>query len=307
MYSTTLALTAILSVALVNMFLGFAFASLMGRGPHRWREAEQAITIRYFSARLLWPRWRRKSETNPTTAAAVTATLPAQAQPRTEVAAAVTPPTAIVDEQAAAPPLFPVAAAAPSNLNPSLRLVLKPKDEPEESLQESVEESLQRQFTAWMANEQRLENPSLCGISVIIRDPSADPEVARSVMSSIATRIAAQLRKDRRILSPQENQLVWFAADTNPDDGLMPLSRIRQLLEKTRFLRGETSLTVETATALMSVSANDTPAIALRRMQQTLAYAQEKGAGSVCVELGNGPALVEPVPMDVDASECIVG
>jgi hypothetical protein len=312
MYSTTLALTAILSVALVNMFLGFAFASLMGRGPSRWRDAEKAITVRYFSTRLLWPRWRRKSEAHPTKAAAVTATSPAQAQPQREVAAAATPPTAtpptaIADKPAAAPPLFPVAAAAPSSLNPSPRLVLKPKDEPEEICRESVEESLQRQLTAWMANEQRLETPSLCGISVIIRDPSADPEVARSVMNSVATKIAAQLRKDRRILCPQENQLVWFAADTNPDDGLMPLSRIRQLLEKTRFLRGDTSLTVETATALMSVSASDTPAIALKRMQQTLAYAQEKGAGSVCVELGNGPALVEPVPMDVDASECIVG
>jgi hypothetical protein len=307
MYSTTLALTAILSVALVNMFLGFAFASLMGRGPSRWRDAEKAITIRYFSTRLLWPQWRRKSEPHPTTATVVTATSPAQAQPQKEVAAAATPPTAIADKPAAAPPLFPVAAAAPSSLNPSPRLVLKPKDEPEEICRESVEESLQRQLTAWMANEQRLETPSLCGISVIIRDPSADPEVARSVMNSVATKIAAQLRKDRRILCPQENQLVWFAADTNPDDGLMPLSRIRQLLEKTRFLRGDTSLTVETATALMSVSANDTPAIALKRMQQTLAYAQEKGAGSVCVELGNGPALVEPVPMDVDASECIVG
>ena len=146
-----------------------------------------------------------------------------------------------------------------------------------------------------MANEQRLENPSLCGISVIIRDPSADPEVARSVMSSIATKIAAQLRKDRRILCPQDNQLVWFAADTNPDDGLMPLSRIRQLLEKTRFLRGETALTVETATALMSVSLNDTPAIALKRSRSTEGGVLVVGVESLLTTLAR---CCRPAPPD---------
>lgn len=306
MYSTTLALAAILSVALVNTFLGFAFASLMGRGPRRWRDADQAITIRYFSPGLLWPRWRRKTSAQHAPAATAP---PTTAQPKREATAAhvAAPSTTTADKQAPAPPLFPVASAVPTSLNPSSRLVLTPKDQPEIATNEPIEESLQRQLTAWLANEQRLETPSLCGISIVIRDPSSDPDLARSVMNTVSAKIAAQLRKDRRILCPQHNQLVWFAADSTPDDGLLPLSRIRQLLEKTRFLRGEIPLTVETATALMSISAGDTPAIALKRMQQTLAYAQEKGAGSVCVELGNGPTLVEPVPMDVDASECVVG
>lgn len=313
MYSTAFALLAILSVALVNMFLGFASASLMGRGPRRWREADQAITIRYFSTSLLWPRWRRKPQGQPVPAPTATpVATPAAAPPplpqnETPPAPLATRPTPLADRPAAAAPPFPVAAAVPTSLNPSPRLVLTPKDQPEVPANEPVEESLQRQLTAWLANEQRLETPSLCGLSVVVRDPSASPEIARSVMTAITTKVAAQLRKDRRILSPHENQLIWFAADTHPDDGLLPLSRIQQLLEKTRFLVGENRLTIETATALMAVNFGDTPAIALKRIQQTLAYAQEKGAGSICVELGSGPTLVEPVKMDVDASECVVG
>jgi len=321
MYSTTFALAAILSVAFVNLFLGFAFASLIGRGPRRWRDADQAITVRYFSTGLLLPGTllpgrRSKTESAPATkadspASAASAKTSAAAhttsKKETRASTATASPASPVDKPAAASPPFPATATVPSSLNPSPRLVLTPKDQPDEPLDEPIEESLQRQLTAWLAHEQRIETPSLCGISAVIRGPSADSAVVGAVMKAIRSKMAAQLRKDRRILHPHENQLIWFAADTHPDDGLMPISRIRLLLEKTRFLVGATPLTVEMATALMSVNAGDTPATLLRRMQQTLAYALEKGAGSVCVELGSGPTLVDPVPMDVDASECVVG
>jgi hypothetical protein len=299
MYTTTFALAAILSVALVNLFLGFAFASLMGRGPHRWRDADKAIVVRRFSTSLLLPGWRRK-------AAEISAAAPLVPKQATVASVTNAIPASTPKTPALPPPAFAAAATVPSSPSPTARLVLTPKDEPDKSLGESTEEALQRQLNAWLANEQRIETPSLCGLCAIIREPLADPAIAGAVMKAVTGQVATQLRKDRRILQPHENRLVWFAADTHPDDGLMPISRIRLILEKTRFLVGETPLTLELATALISVNAGDTPATLLKRMQQTLAYAREKGAGSVCVELGSGPTLVDPIPLDVDASECVV-
>jgi hypothetical protein len=315
MYSTTFALAAILGIALVNMFLGFAFASLIGRGPRRWSDVEKAVTIRYISTSLLIPRWRRKADKGEPAQASValvsevvpshTASTNDFAAPAPLAASAVALEVRTENGPSASPPQIP-AAPIPNSLNPASRLVLPPKASADSLREEPVEESLQRQLTGWLANEQRIETPSMSGLRVTVRDLPADPVVAGALMDAICGKITAQLRKDRRVLRPQDSQFVWFAADTNPDDGLLPLSRIRQLLEKTRFLIAGAPVVVETAAALMSVTTTDNPAGLLKRMQQTLAYAQEKGNGSLCVELGDGPNLVEPVRMDVDASDCVV-
>ena len=65
MYSATFALTAILGIALTNLFLGFAFAVLIGRGPRSLSDVEDAITIRYFSPQLLFPFSRRTARQSP--------------------------------------------------------------------------------------------------------------------------------------------------------------------------------------------------------------------------------------------------
>ena len=62
MYSVTFALTAIFGIVLTNLFLGFAFAVLMGRGPKSWSDVENAVTIQYFSPRLLFPFSRRTAK-----------------------------------------------------------------------------------------------------------------------------------------------------------------------------------------------------------------------------------------------------
>jgi len=45
MFSVTLALIAIFGIALTNLFLGFASALLIGRGPRSWSDVDEAVNF----------------------------------------------------------------------------------------------------------------------------------------------------------------------------------------------------------------------------------------------------------------------
>ena len=48
MFSVTLALIAIFGIALTNLFLGFASAVLIGRGPKSWSDLDDAVSSAIF-------------------------------------------------------------------------------------------------------------------------------------------------------------------------------------------------------------------------------------------------------------------
>ena len=54
MYSVTFAMTAIIIIAGTNLFLGFAVALLMGRGPKRWSDIDRAIVLQGVPVRCVY-------------------------------------------------------------------------------------------------------------------------------------------------------------------------------------------------------------------------------------------------------------
>ena len=125
-------------------------------------------------------------------------------------------------------------------------------------------------------------------------------------MNAVFAKITSQLRKDRRVLRTDDHHFLWFSADMQPDDGLMPVGRIRQIIDKTQFLHQGTPLAIETHAVVMAVTLHDNAADLIQRVQTTLKHAQENGGQSMCIDLGEGLAFVEPLRLDIDASECVL-
>lgn len=303
MYSATFALTAIFGIALTNLFLGYAFAVLIGRGPRSLSDLENVVTIRYFSPRLLFPftRRTRKHKEEPSSAAPAAARTPVvQHATNTEPDSPTATPASAVD----VPPAITVRSIAIAGTTP--RLVLQPKSvvPPEEV--EPPEVVLGRQLEAWQASDAREETPCLSGFVVTLRDGTVEDHVRTSLLNAVCGKITNQLRKDRRVLRSDDNHFLWFSPDVHPDDGLMPVGRIRQIIDKTRFLYEGAPLTVETHAAVVAVTLQDHAEDLIRRVQGTLKYAQQKGGRSMCVDFGDGPAFVEPLRLDIDESEFVL-
>jgi PleD family two-component response regulator len=141
---------------------------------------------------------------------------------------------------------------------------------------------------------------------VTVQDNTVDDHVRSSLMNAVLAKITGQLRKDRHVLRTDDHHFVWFSPDIHSDDGLMPVGRIRQIIDKTRFLHQGTPLAIETHAVVMAVTPHDKAADLILRVQTSLKYAQEHGGRSMCVDLGEGPTFVQPLRLDIDASECVL-
>ncbi len=233
MYSATFALTAILGIALTNLFLGFAFALLIGRRPKSLSDFEDAITIRYFSPQLLFPFSRRTARRSPVHPVATPVAVPSPI--------AASPPVATFPPLAAssacsdpAPSVSPssvgVAAPAPTLQSIAIagttpRLVLPPKPVARPAEDEAPDVVLGRQLEAWQASDPREETPCLSGFAVTLHNGAVDDHVREALINAVHGKITSQLRKDRRVLRTAENHFLWFSADVHPDDGLLPVGR----------------------------------------------------------------------------------
>jgi hypothetical protein len=320
MYSATFALTAILGIALTNLFLGFAFAVLIGRGPRSLSDVEDAITIRYFSPQLLFPFSRRTAKQPPVrpVAAPVAAFAPIAASPPVAaslpiatslpVAAslACSDPAPSVSPRSAgdAPPAAMLQSIAIAGTTPRLVLPPKPVTRPPED--EAPDVVLGLQLEAWQASDPREETPCLSGFAVTLHNSNVDDHVRAALINAVHGKITSQLRKDRRVLRTAENHFLWFSADVHPDDGLLPVGRIRQMIDKTRFVHEGTPLAVEAHAVVVAVKRHETAADLIRRAQATLKFAQDKGGRSMCVDVGDGPAFVAPARLDIDESELVL-
>ncbi|MHB8861510.1 MAG: hypothetical protein ACYC6N_03835 [Pirellulaceae bacterium] len=311
MYSATFALTAIFGIALTNLFLGFAFAMLLGRGPRSLADLENAVTVRYFSPQLLFPFAHRGSKrkqivasaSSPVPPSAVTTPAPAAHC----IAPAETSPTAATATATATAGVSPAAVQSIAIAKTTPRFVLPPDPvTPPQALDEAPDVVLRGQLEAWQASNPREENASLSGFAVMLPGSDAGAQVQTALMKAVLAKITTQLRKDRRVLQIADNLFLWFSADVQPDDGLLPVGRIRQILDKTRFLHEDTALTVEAHAAVLAVTLHDNAADLIERLQTTLKFAQEKAGQSLCIDVGDGPAFVEPLLLDVDQTEVVL-
>ena len=125
------------------------------------------------------------------------------------------------------------------------RLVLPPKPVSRPAEDEAPEVVLGRQLEAWQASDPREETPCLSGFAVTLPNNAVDDHVRTALMNAVHGKITSQLRKDRRVLRTAENHFLWFSADVHPDDGLLPVGRIRQIIDKTRFVHQGTPLAIE--------------------------------------------------------------
>ena len=105
-----------------------------------------------------------------------------------------------------------------------------------------------------------------------------------------------------------DNQFIWFSADVPPDEGLMPVERIRQILSKTRFLHAGNAMAVPQSKRPWSPCPPriDPSDVDSTHPGDTLQYALEKGEGPTCVDVGRGPGFVQPPKLDLDETECVL-
>ncbi|MHB8957981.1 MAG: hypothetical protein ACYC4U_34060 [Pirellulaceae bacterium] len=307
MYSATFALTAIFGIALTNLFLGFAFAMLLGRGPRSLSDLENAVTVRYFSPQLLFPFAHRGSKRKQIVASASSPVRPSAVTTPAPAAHCIAPAETSPTAAAAAAGVSPAAVQSIAIAKTTPRFVLPPDPvAPPEAPEEAPDVVLHDQLEAWQASNPREENASLSGFAVMLPGSDAGAQVQTALMKAVLAKITTQLRKDRRVLRIADDLFLWFSADVQPDDGLLPVGRIRQILDKTRFLHEDTALTVEAHAAVLAVTLHDNAADLIERLQTTLKFAQEKAGQSLCIDVGDGPAFVEPLLLDVDQTEVVL-
>ena len=304
MLSVILALTVIFGIALTNLFLGFASAMLIGRGPKSWSDLDSAVTVHYFSPGLVFPRAKRAAEpveVCPAPEAPITTTT-AVVQELTDADSAESAAIMMVgNREQLVPP------ARPAAWDPvTQKLVLPPAASPCPEDEGPAETVFERQFETWRMGNPHEPTSCLSGFMVTVKDAAPDAYVRESLLRAVQARIVGQVRKDRRVLRIADNQLIWFSNDVHPDEGLMPVERIRQLLGQTRFRHEDTVIEIAVQAAVVAVSVQDNPAEVIRRIQATLQYALEKAESSTCVDVGHGPGFVQPTRLELDETECVL-
>ncbi len=308
MYSATFALTVIIVIALTNLFLGFASAVLLGRGPKRWSDVDRAIVLQPFPLELILPRRRQKVERidilpgKTPVVIPVASTAPRSAGAAKATAASAKEPATVTT---AANQVRPVAAAPMSaSESATKRFVLSTVSPARVDDHDPPETILNRQLDAWHAGDLRDDVPSMSGITVAIRDAELESPTLSRLTNEIRTRISRQLRKDRRVLEVAANQFAWFSCDVAPGDALMPIERIRQMLCKTRFhCHGDIIHLTITAGVVTGSGVSDAADL-IKRLQAAMASAREQGDSPTYLDKGQGPKPVTPFTLEVEETEC---
>lgn len=300
MLSLLLALTAIFGIAVANLFLGFAFAVLIGHGPKSWSDVDAAVRVCRFRPRLVLPKLPRLSwraaESSPTRGRSQLAS--------DQTSAASASGAAYTTSQRG--PRGALAGDSPAVQRVAQRMVLT------HLVAESVEEPsdpvavLTEQLAAWRSTESREETPCLSGFEVVAHDTQLDANVRSLLCQSVRAKIVRQLRKDRRVLCLADHQFIWFSPDAHPDDALRPVERIRQLFDKTRFRHGDMVVTATVYAAIAAATDVDTPQELIQRLERVLAFSRETGVGATYVDRGDGPRPAEPLRLEIEPSECIL-
>ncbi len=323
MFSAMFAITVIFGIALCNLFLGFASALLIGRGPKSWADVEDRVQVRWIVRRskgtaepldnpaepsVVQTAGRAPSAraTAPTTSAAERK----DADRRTQSSADTTPGDTECTDQKMEPgesdarPSVVEGASGPQSTEPS-RVIQVPRDEPDEAARHP-QAVLEDQLAAWISSEEHEKQPSAAILDIDFAEDDGESESNTRVLDAIATTVSGQLRKDRRVVRPVEHQFAWFADDMEVRETLTPVQRIRQLVNKTRFTHDDRSIPLEVRAAVVTVDADDTSKTLLERLQQAITVCRSNAESHTVVDEGEGPKEAEPVDFDVDEVQCEV-
>jgi hypothetical protein len=301
MYSATFAMIVIFGIAATNLFLGFATAILLGRGPKSLDEIERAIVVQPISLRGLRPIPRAKIERvelhnslAARTEMAATETEESWDDPSEELAT--TPVTRVKDSTAPTTP-------ATQETQPPRKLTLELKKQVDEHTNDPPEDQLTVQLQAWQNGDLAGDTPSMSGIKLQVKG-ELDETVRGALADAVYKCIKKQIRKDRRLLRIGHDQFAWLSSDVPPEDAVLPVERIRQLLANTRFHHQQETLDLSIFGGIVATTSSDEGATLLQRLNIALTYAVEKGEHPTCLDTGAGPEGVAPYDVEVEESEC---
>ena len=319
MYTATFAMTIIIVIAATNLFLGFAAAVLLGRGPKRWSDIDKAIVLQPVSLRGLHPAPKTTVErvdlqlfpppTPPKTEPAHPAAEGVAAEQDTSTEQDIPPQDVVVAAAEQVPDMPATAPAAASQPNapvePAPQKIVLAQKGPAIKVENDPPERDTQSATRYLA-AQRLERrtPSVSGTWPDVEGAELDNEVHKRLTEAVYQRIRKQVRKDRRVLNLGSGQFAWFSNDVPPEDALMPVERIRQMLTATQFQHaGNLINTTVVAGAVAGMPSDDAERL-LKRLRTALQYAMEKQECTTCLDTGDGPTGVDPYPIEVEPTEC---
>jgi hypothetical protein len=304
MSSVIFAMAVIIVIALMNLFLGFSAALLLGRGPRNWSEVDNVLEIRYFSPRLPLPFRRRVSDagSSPARDAAgtesahekVAGTSPDSSKPPHRVS-----PRAERASQSATRPC-PAAVRRVAG-----KIVLNVKKPNLTASGLPPEECLQEQLHAWRQGEVRAERPSASMVTVIPQE-DLDARRASLLADAVQSRIASPLRNDRCVLRVDDHCFAWFSRDVAPEDALMPIERIRHQIVHTRFEHDGETVTVDVKAAIGVVLPTDTAPDVFSRLHAAMDLAQLQVTSVTVIDAGSGPRLADPIEIDAQETSCVL-
>jgi hypothetical protein len=298
LYSTTFALIVIIGIAGMNLFLGFAAALLIGRGPKSWSDVDQAFIFRGFSPELIRVRGKSTAEASPPKADAGGPPTRRRA-PHTEPAIPkVSEPPPGTDHPTSTVPTEPQAEEAVLKLEP-----LVPQKEIDDT---PADEMLEAQLLEWRDDE---EAEDIASISVLVlSEPNDDtePEAVPLLRQAVYKTMRQQIRRDRVLMIMGAGQYVWFSADVHPEDALMPVERIRQTIQNTHYEYLERPLAIKMHSAVAAVRREDRAKDLTTRLLDTITVAQQSNEDVVFLELGSGPKATERIAIEVEESTCVL-
>jgi hypothetical protein len=294
MYSMTFALIVIIGMAGMNLFLGFAAAVLMGRGPKSWSDVDRALVFRSFSLELLGIRRKSAVETSDQTTPVEQPVTDAQPHPTP----AVTPPVSASTETDASQTTEAPAEEPILTLEP-----LAPKNPVDET---PPEQKLDDQLLEWREDEETDDIASISMLVLAAPSDETEPEATPLLREAIHDTMRKQIRRDRVLMTLEEGQYVWFSSDVHPEDALMPVERIRQTLQKMHFEYYERNLEITIHSAVAAARREDRAKDLTKRLREAIAAAEQSGEDVVFLDLGSGPESTECLEIEVSESTCVL-
>ena len=321
-------MTVIVGIAIANLLLGFATAVLMGRGPKRWSEVEKCLVLKPISIGRARP--AVSTVTEPMDLSFTTRPLPDVPEPdgsesvpelpgeSTEAAETLDVPAReladtlpgdkaqAVEEVASDQSTTHSTAAAISSpaLPPDKKLKLPLKGRLEEQQAASPEATLNHQINSWRQGDFADEVPSLSGIQFEVVEPALDDSTLELLSKALHARVRDQVRKDRRVLRIDLNQVIWFSADAPPEDALLPVERIRQMLTCTHLQHEGLPVVIEVVAGVVATLPDDDAVSLLKRLQAAHQHSRGESEHATSLDTGHGPLGIEAYDIEVAESEC---
>lgn len=298
MSGAVLGLIVILGMTVINLFLGFSLAVLFGRAPSSWEEVMAAVEFRTLelTQRLTQCHWSMPRLRLPQLRWKTPAKSVAVASP---IARRVSSDARPVDGKIDGKSMTAVApVAGPAAM---VRLAPLPVDEPSEELPYDV--VLEQQLMAWQDGD--LHDIAACAAMLVVMEPGrdADPTVRSLVLNALHDTVVSQVRKDRQVVTPSEDRFVWFLDDMEAEDALIPVERIRQMIEKTAFHREGQPIDVALRVMIVTAQSDDAPRQLLNRLEAAFEFSQQCATKGIVLDLGEGPSMRSPLEMEIQETE----